>query len=66
MLYLAAEGCPTLRIRVRDSEAASVVFSKYRDSYGLGASAMKPGCGNVYGPSGAWSCSYLLQRAGME
>jgi len=53
VLYLAALGCPTLRIRVRDSESASLLFSRYRDSYGLGASDMMPGCGNVYDRSGA-------------
>jgi len=52
LLYLAAEGCPTLRIHVRDSESASFLLSRYRDSYGLGASDMKPNCGNVYDSSG--------------
>lgn len=53
LLYLAAEGCPTLRIPVRDSESASLLFAKYRDSYGLGASDMKRDCGNVYDSAGA-------------
>ena len=53
VLYLAAEGCPTLRIRVPHSEAASLLFAKYRDCYGLGASDMKPNCGNVYDSTGA-------------
>jgi len=52
VLYLAAEGCPTLRIRVRDSESASILFAKYRDSYGLGASDLKCNCGNVYDSKG--------------
>jgi hypothetical protein len=52
LLYLAAQGCPTLRIHVRDSESASFLFSKYRDFYGLGASDMEPNCGNVYDSSG--------------
>jgi hypothetical protein len=52
-LYLAALGCPTLRIRVRDSESASLVFAKYRDSYGLGASDMEPNSGSVYDSGGA-------------
>ena len=53
LLYLAARECPTLRIPVRDSESASFLFSKYRDSYELGASDMKRNCGNVYDSSGA-------------
>ena len=52
VLYLVAEGCPTLRIRVTDSEAASLLFAKYRDCYGLGASDMKPNCGKVYDSTG--------------
>jgi hypothetical protein len=52
LLHLAASGCPTLRIPVRDSESASFVFAIYRDSYGLGASDMEPDCGNVYDSSG--------------
>ncbi len=52
VLYLAAKGCPTLRIRVPDSESASLLFARYRDSYGLGASDMKPNCGNVYDSTG--------------
>lgn len=53
LLYLAARGCPTLRVRVRDSMSASFLFAKYRDSYGLGASEMKRNCGNVYDSTGA-------------
>jgi hypothetical protein len=52
LLYLAATGCPTLRIPVRDSETASFLYTKYRDFYGLGASEMKRNCGNVYDSSG--------------
>jgi len=52
MLYLAAKGCPTLRIRVPDSESASLLFAKYRDYYGIGASEMKRNCGNVYDSTG--------------
>lgn len=53
LLYLAANGCPTLRIRVPDSESASFLFTNYRDSYCLGASDMKRNCGNVYDSTGA-------------
>jgi hypothetical protein len=53
LLYLAAKGCPTLRIRVSDSESASILFTRHRDSYGLCASDMKPNCGNVYDSAGA-------------
>ena len=53
VLYLAAEGCPTVRIRVPDSESASILFAKYRDYYGLGASELKRNCGNVYDSKGA-------------
>jgi len=53
ILYLAAKGCPTLQIRVGDSEVASSLFTNYRDSYGLCASDLKPNCGNVYDSTGA-------------
>ena len=52
VLYLAAEGCPTLRIPVRNSEHASLLFTRYRDWYGFGASAMKRNCGSVYDSKG--------------
>jgi hypothetical protein len=52
LLYLAAQGCPTLHIAVRDSESASFVFAIYRYSYGLGASDIEPDCENVYDASG--------------
>jgi hypothetical protein len=48
VLYLAAKGCPPLRIRVPDSESASLLFAKYRNYYGFGASEMKRNCGNIY------------------
>ncbi len=53
LLYLAANRCPTLQIRVRDSESASFLFTQHRDSHGLGASDMEPNCGNVYDSAGA-------------
>jgi len=53
VLYLAAKGCPTFRIRVPDSGSASLLFAKYRDSYGFGASDMRRNCGNVYDSTGA-------------
>ena len=54
VLYLAAEGCPTLRIRVPDSETASLLFAKYRDCYRLRASDMKSNCGEVYDSTGTF------------
>ena len=53
VLYLAAKGCPTLRLRVPDSQAASYLFGKYRESYGFGASEMRRNCGHVYDSTGA-------------
>jgi hypothetical protein len=52
VLYLAARGCPTLRVRVPDSETASFLFAQYRNLYGLTASDMKRNCGNVYDSKG--------------
>lgn len=52
VLYLAAKGCPTLRISVSDSETASFLLTQYRDFYGLTASDMKRRCGNVYDSKG--------------
>lgn len=51
-IYLAARNCPTHRLMVVDSISASEVFCQYRDSFGLGASDMKKGCGNVTDQSG--------------
>jgi hypothetical protein len=75
VLYLAALGCPTLRIQVSDSESASLLFTRYRDYYGIGASDMMPGCGEVCNSSGrvvghisyngrAWDeCGELMHEA---
>jgi hypothetical protein len=34
-LYLAADGCPTLRIPVASADAASALLSRYRDRFGI-------------------------------
>ncbi len=47
-IHLAASGAPTFNIDVEYADAASEVFSAYRDRYEFGASAMKAGCGNIY------------------
>jgi hypothetical protein len=48
-IHLAASGAPTFNVPVQFADGASEVFSAYRDRYGFGASAMKTGCGNIYG-----------------
>lgn len=48
-IHLAASGAPTSDVPVQFIDEASEVFSAYRDRYGFGASAMKAGCGNIYG-----------------
>jgi hypothetical protein len=53
ILNLCAEGCPTLRVSVGDSQVASLVFARYRDSFGLVASDMGRDCGNVYDSTGS-------------
>jgi hypothetical protein len=39
---------------VQFAEEASRVFCAYRQKYQFGASEMAAGCGNIYGPSGAF------------
>ena len=46
-LLLTAEGCPTLKLPVTSADAAASLFARYRDYYGIGASDMKEGCGNI-------------------
>ena len=47
-IYLAANGCPTLRVPVESADMASVVFQRYRDQNGIGVSDLKRNCGNIY------------------
>jgi hypothetical protein len=47
-LFLAADGCPTLKVPVTSADAAASLFARYRDHCGIGASGMKEGCGNIY------------------
>jgi hypothetical protein len=47
-IYLAADGCPTLKVPVSSADMASAVLGKYRDENGLGSSAFNARCGNVY------------------
>jgi hypothetical protein len=51
-LLLAADGCPTLRIPVWSAATASALLEQYRDGYGIGASDMKNGCGNLHTDDG--------------
>jgi hypothetical protein len=51
-LYLAADGCPTLRIPVASADAASALLSRYRDRFGIGASDLKKGCGDIRADDG--------------
>jgi hypothetical protein len=77
-LYLAADGCPTMRIPVASADAASALLSGYRDRFGIGASDMKRGCGDIRADDGTlvarvsyngrvWTPSgILLQEPGCE
>ena len=47
-LYLAADGCPTLRIPVDSADMASGALQQYVDRYCIGASDMSAGFGNIY------------------
>ena len=51
-LYLAAAGCPTLRVPVESADMASAMFRRYRDQNGIGASDLKRNCGNIYTTDG--------------
>jgi hypothetical protein len=51
-LYLAADGCPTMRIPVASADRASALLSRYRDRFGIGASDMKQGCGDIHADDG--------------
>lgn len=47
-LKLAAIGAPSLEVPVQIADEASSLFTAYRDRYGLGASDLKSGCGDIY------------------
>jgi hypothetical protein len=51
-VYLAATGCPTLKIPVQSADMASAMFEQYRDRNGLGASDLKPQCGSIFAHDG--------------
>jgi hypothetical protein len=51
-IYLAATGCPTLKIPVQSADMASTMFQQYRDRNGIGASDMKPDCGSIFAGDG--------------
>jgi hypothetical protein len=51
-IYLAATGCPTLRISVQSADMASAMFRQYRDRNGIGASDMKSDCGSIFADDG--------------
>jgi hypothetical protein len=51
-LSLAADGCPTLKIPVDSATMASALLSRYRDHFGIGASDMKEGCGDIRADDG--------------
>jgi hypothetical protein len=51
-IYLAASGCPTLKIPVQSADMASAMFQRYRDWNGIGASDMKLDCGSVFANDG--------------
>lgn len=52
-LYLSADGCPTLWVLVASADMASAMLAAYRDKYGIGASDMNDGCGNILAEDGA-------------
>lgn len=51
-LYLAASGCPDLKVPVTSLQAASAAFQKYRDDNGIGASDLRAKCGHIFGADG--------------
>lgn len=51
-IYLAASGCPTLRIPVASADMASAMLLAYCGRYDIGASEMKAGCGNIHADDG--------------
>jgi hypothetical protein len=51
-IYLAASGCPTLRIPIQSADMASAMFQQYRDRNGIGASDMQPHCGSIFAGDG--------------
>lgn len=51
-VFLAADGCPTLKVPVTSADSAASLFARYRNHYGIGASGMKEGCGNIYAYDG--------------
>jgi hypothetical protein len=51
-IYLAASGCPTLKIPVESADMASAMFQQYRDRNGIGASDMKSDCGSIFADDG--------------
>lgn len=46
-LYLAAYGCPTVKVPVTDAHQARKAWESYRDGYGIGGSDLKRGCGDI-------------------
>ena len=52
VLSLAADGFPTLMIPVTSADEASALLQRYRNHYGIGASNMSEGCGNVLATDG--------------
>jgi len=51
-IYLAASGCPILKIPVESADMASAMFQQYRDRNGIGASDMMPHCGSIFADDG--------------
>ena len=51
-IYLAASGCPTLKIPIESADMASAMFQQYRERYGIGASDMKADCGSIFANDG--------------
>jgi hypothetical protein len=51
-IYLAAIGCPTLKIPVQSADMASAMLEQYRDRNGIGASDMKPHSGSIFADDG--------------
>jgi len=52
-LVLAAVGAPLLRVPVTTADQAVAAWQQYRDGYGLGASHLKRGCGEIRSNAGA-------------
>lgn len=46
-IYLAAVGCPTLKIAVESGDMAAGQMLGYCRRYNLGVSALKRGCGDI-------------------